>query len=243
MLRPFRDHQVVGVKGAYRTRQRGPIAQFVQLEYESRYELAKRRETIDLVDTYAAAYRRSAFQKAGGFDTIFATAAGEDTDFSFRLAERGARLVFQPDAIVYHLHPDTLRSYCQRKFVNAKSRVLIYRRFPRKALRDSHTPQDLKAQMLFFSLLSLAIAVVALGLASWYLILAPLGLLVLSEIPFLVHALRRNLTVSLLAPVLLLFRAAALTSGFSLGVVMLLHRLLCSAPGDRRATRSRKKRP
>jgi len=46
------------------------------------------------------------FLSNGGFDTTLKEA--EDTEFSFRLAERGYRMVLVPGAITYHTHPESL---------------------------------------------------------------------------------------------------------------------------------------
>ncbi len=47
---------------------------------------------------------RSLWNKLGGFDPTFPTAAGEDADFSFRARQSGADLIFTPKAIVEHRH-------------------------------------------------------------------------------------------------------------------------------------------
>ena len=58
----------------------------------------RRRTQIDFIDTYSAGYRREIFLENGGFDPIFTTASVEDQEFSFRLAQKGYRLVFVPGA-------------------------------------------------------------------------------------------------------------------------------------------------
>jgi len=58
MLKPFVTPEVVGAKGAYRTRQPEILARFVQIEYEDRYMLMGLQPTIDFIDTYSAAFRR-----------------------------------------------------------------------------------------------------------------------------------------------------------------------------------------
>ena len=64
MTEPFeQDMSVIGVKGAYRTRQREIAARFVQFEYEDKYDKMKKDETIDFIDTYSAAFRRDIFLK------------------------------------------------------------------------------------------------------------------------------------------------------------------------------------
>jgi len=75
MTEPFRDAEVVGAKGVYRTRQAEPVARFVQLEYEDRYVRTSRQEYIDFVDTYSAAYRRDIFLANGGFFAVLGLSA------------------------------------------------------------------------------------------------------------------------------------------------------------------------
>lgn len=56
-----------------------------------------------------SSYRRNVLQKLGGFDTFFRV-SGEDMDFSFRLRRAGFRLVYHPEAKVYHLRADDYQS-------------------------------------------------------------------------------------------------------------------------------------
>ncbi len=118
---------------------------------------------IDFVDTYSAAYRREVFLANGGFDTIFPTASVEDQELSFRLAEKGYRLVFVPAARVYHRHNPTLRAYVRRKFYIGYWKALLAAWHPARMVRDSHTPQTLKVQM---ALAAAALGGAALGLAA-----------------------------------------------------------------------------
>jgi GT2 family glycosyltransferase len=210
---------VVGAKGVYRTQQRELVARFVQAEYEDRYDRMRTLETLDFVDTYSAGYRRDVFLTSGGFDTSFPTASVEDQEFSFRLAEAGHRLVFVPDAQVFHVHDRTPGEYARRKFWIGYWKVRVMREHPNKLVRDSHTPQMLKLQM---GLALLGALLVVGGVLSWWLALAGLaawaGLLV-SGLPFLVKLLRRDPTVMLVAPLLLFVRAWALGLGFLVGLL------------------------
>ncbi|MFN8472911.1 MAG: glycosyltransferase [Anaerolineae bacterium] len=54
-----------------------------------------------------AAYRRRALFTVGGFDTALRTNA-EDVEMGTRLRRAGFRLVYTPDAVVYHQRADTL---------------------------------------------------------------------------------------------------------------------------------------
>ena len=217
MLRPFEGQDVVGVKGAYRTRQRGVLPRFVQCEYEERYERMARLKQIDFVDTYSAGYRRQIFLAEGGFDTAYPNASVEDQEFSFRLAERGYKMVFTPKAIVYHRHPETVRAYLRRKFNIGYWKVRVLRRHPGKAAQDSHTPQSLKIQM---ALAVILVPLLALVLASdWFCSLALLTvvLYLASTLPFVIKTIRENPLVGVVSPVLLFLRALALSLGMFKG--------------------------
>ncbi|MBM4457876.1 MAG: glycosyltransferase [Chloroflexi bacterium] len=221
----FTDPAVAGAKGAYLTRQRGLIPRFTQLEYEERYDRMAGVETIDFVDTYSAAYRRDVFLSNRGFDTIFPTASVEDQELSFRLAEKGYRLVFIPTAQVYHRHNPTLRAYVRRKFLIGYWKALLARWHPGRMLRDSHTPQTLKLQMGLAALTLAGLAAAAAAslviggcwLPGW--IGAAVAAFLASEIPFLVKVWRRDRQVMLPAVGLLWVRAAALAAGFAAGLI------------------------
>jgi glycosyltransferase involved in cell wall biosynthesis len=55
-------------------------------------------------------YRAAVLRQVGGFDTFYSGAAGEDMDVGYRLIDRGHRLYYTPDAIVYHQRTDTAES-------------------------------------------------------------------------------------------------------------------------------------
>ena len=219
MAEPFRDPEVVGAKGVYRTRQRNLVARFVQQEYEHKYARMVGRDRIDFVDTYSAAYRRDVFLANGGFDPLFPTASVEDQEFSFRLARKGYRLVFVPDAVVYHRHDRSVAEYWRRKFRIGYWKALLLRWHPERAVRDSHTPQTLKAQIVLTGA-SLALLPLApfLPPARWALA-ALSGLFLLTAVPFLLHLLRRDPALTLIALPMLLVRALALGTGMAAGIV------------------------
>ncbi|MBN1178002.1 MAG: glycosyltransferase [Anaerolineae bacterium] len=217
MTAPFADPAIDGAKGVYRTRQRAWVARFVQLEYEEKYDRMARQETIDFVDTYAAAYRRRVFEQGQGFDVAFPRASGEDVEFSYRLARQGRRLLFAPGAVVFHHHVDTLGKYARRKYHVGFWRVRMYRLHPDKALSDSHTPQTLKVHI---ALVGAMLACLALGSVQRGFLIAAAGLLAAfcaSTVPFVVKALRRDPRIALVAPGLLFLRALALGIGVLAG--------------------------
>jgi glycosyltransferase involved in cell wall biosynthesis len=214
------DGGAVAAKGAYLTRQRELVARFVQVEYEDKYDHMAREPEIDFVDTYAAGYRRDVFLAHGGFETVFPVASVEDQEFSFRLARRGYRMVFVPEARVYHWgHAQDVWSYGRKKFRIGYWKVMVHRRHPDKLWRDSHTPQVLKAQILLAGLATLGLVAGLAWPALWWASGVLALLFLLTTVPFVRKAWRKDVQVSLVSPGLLLVRALALGTGFAAGLV------------------------
>jgi len=117
IILPFElENQIAGVQGSYETKQKEFISQFAQVEIETRYRKMVKNKYIDFIGTYAAAYKKDVFQKIGGFDEGFPLASGEDIDLSYRLYQEDFRMVFVPEAFVYHRHPAKLVLYLKSKF-------------------------------------------------------------------------------------------------------------------------------
>jgi len=217
MARPFADPEVVGVKGTYLTRQRELVARFVQIEYENKYDRMARQERIDFVDTYSAGYRRDVFLANGGFDTTFPTASVEDQELSFRLARKGYKMVFAPKARVYHRHDVSLEEYARRKFNIGYWKALLTQWHPERLVRDSHTPQILKLQIILLGLGALGLLAVPIWPRSLWIAGGMADLFLVSAFPFVAKAATKHLAVAVVSPLLLALRAASLGLGFALG--------------------------
>jgi GT2 family glycosyltransferase len=219
MLEPFENPEVVGAKGVYRTRQKSLVARFVQIEYEDKYRLMARLPDIDFIDTYSAAFRRDRFLEMTGYDTSFPLACAEDIELSYRMSARGWKMKFAPNAIVYHTHPDTLSKYLKKKYKFAFWRVLAVRKNRSKAMKDSHTPQLMKLQLLFAPALVFSIIV---DLAMSPRITTSAVVLVgffLTTLPFAMRAVRKEPVVAVLSPILLAMRAGAQFLGVISGLI------------------------
>ncbi len=220
MLAAFEQPEIAGAKGAYRTRQTERVARFVQLEYEDKYDRMAHQARIDFIDTYSAGYRRAVFLENGGFDTTFSTASVEDQEFSFRLAQRGCAMVFNPAARVYHLHDGSLGEYARRKFGIGYWKALVMRKHPDKIVRDSHTPQTIKLQMLLLGLLGVSSAALLSWprVAVWAVGITAAGF-VFSAMPFVGKIARRDPGALPVALPALVVRAAALGAGLVAGSI------------------------
>jgi cellulose synthase/poly-beta-1,6-N-acetylglucosamine synthase-like glycosyltransferase len=219
MLAPFVDPEVVGTKGVYRTRQNSIAARFVQIEYEDRYRMMARFPYIDFIDTYSAAFRRDRFLEMTGYDTSFPVACAEDIELSYRMSARGWKMKFAPQAMVYHTHPDTLSKYLKKKYKFAFWRVLAVRKNPGKGIKDSHTPQIMKLQLLFGPTLLLAMVFDLVVRPSIMVSALVLGAFVLSTLPFSVRAFKKDPLIGALSPALLAARACAQVLGVAAGLI------------------------
>jgi glycosyltransferase involved in cell wall biosynthesis len=219
MLGPFKDPDVVGAKGVYRTRQKSLAARFVQIEYEDKYRLMAGQSGIDFIDTYSAGFRRDRFLEMTGYDTSFPVACAEDIELSYRMSARGWKMKFVPAAIVYHTHPDTLSRYLKKKYKFAFWRMLAVRKNPGKGVKDSHTPQIMKIQLLFAPTLLLAVIFDLAARPTVSVSALVLAGFLLTTLPFTLRAIRKDPIVGILSPILLAARACAQVLGVAAGLM------------------------
>jgi glycosyltransferase involved in cell wall biosynthesis len=219
MLKPFEYPNVAGVQGAYKTKQKELPAIFTQIEIEDRYDLMKTHPKIDWIGSYSAAYLKRAFMQAKGFDENFPTASGEDPELSFRISKLGYRLEFNQNAIVYHNHPKTFAEYFKKKFFRAYYRVLLYKKHPKKAIKDTYTPQIMKIRIALIGLLILAIIAGTQKNTLNFIALIITTLILLSTAPFTAKAFEKNKKAGAIAPIILIARDTMFLAGLALGAI------------------------
>jgi cellulose synthase/poly-beta-1,6-N-acetylglucosamine synthase-like glycosyltransferase len=214
MAAAFADPELAGASGEKKTRQTNLWARLIQIEYDFKYARLATHPTIDFVDSSTAGYRREIFLSNGGFDTKLKEA--EDVEFSFRLAERGYRMILLPEAITYHTHPESLMHYLTRKFQYARGRAIVYTIYPAKAASDTRTPQAQKLQMIIApALLALALLAVFWNVLGWVVVLITL-IFIATTLSFVKYSWQRDEQVALVTP--LTYWLAAISSG--LGAVV-----------------------
>lgn len=86
--------------------------------------------TVSYVPSAAIICRRSALEQVGGFDESLT--CGEDVDLCWRLVEVGARLRYEPIALVAHDHRTRLRDWFARKAFYGESAAPLATRHPGK---------------------------------------------------------------------------------------------------------------
>ena len=213
MVEPFKDPEIVGAKGFYKTKQQEKIARFAQVEYDIKCSMLKKEHYIDFIDTYSAAYRRDVFLNVGGFDVIYTTASGEDSELSYKLALKGYKMVAVHNAFVYHLHPDTVFKYLKKKYRNAYWRVVTWKKYPLKIVKDSHTPNSYKLEVVLTPLIFLSLLVFIFWTKTLWLFLIFIFFFLLNEVSFLRKVYQLDSSIFWVCPFYLYLRGIAAAFG------------------------------
>ncbi len=177
---------------------------------------------VDFLGSFNVAYRRCAFEKAGGFDEDFRMASGEDNDLAYRLADAGERLRFVREAVVKHHHPDRLIPYLRSQMRHGFWRMKLYAKHPRRSGGDRYAGLS---DLLAPALLCLLAVTVALGLLVGFqtrvapALLFLFSVLLLSRFPVPLRMMRRARDPRMLTFVpIMLLRDGARAAGMIHGI-------------------------
>lgn len=90
-----------------------------------------------------ASLKRTFFERVGGFDERFPTAAVEDTELGVRLADAGLKLDYHPELLVLHDHPTTPAQSLRRSVAVGRSAALYNRMRPDRPHPGVQAPRGL----------------------------------------------------------------------------------------------------
>ncbi len=154
ILRRFTDPAVGGVAGnVIVANRRKPIEWMQQMEYLYGF-FFKRTDSlfnsVYIIGGAAAAYRRDALDRVGGFDHGIIT---EDIEMSTRLLSHGYKTRYAADAVVYTEGPSDFKSLCNQRLRWKYGRMLTFIKHRKLffSCRPEHNPY------LSFFLLPLAV--------------------------------------------------------------------------------------
>ncbi|MEW6271955.1 MAG: glycosyltransferase [Thermodesulfobacteriota bacterium] len=124
----FRSQDVGGVAGTIHAARTGTAIERYQAGRCIVAERAFAHPVLPFAQTANAAYRRSAFERIGGFDASIIY--GGDLDFSWRMQrETGLRLVYEACALVWHQHRSSTRGLFHLYAKNAIGNCLLAERY------------------------------------------------------------------------------------------------------------------
>lgn len=230
LVTPISRGESAGTVGRITSNQENRVANLIQIELDERYSQMKNREAVDFLNTGNCAFRKELLDDPA-FDERFLWL--EDVELSFRLAQKGHRMVFVENAVVDHPHPESFWQYLLRKFRYAVFAPIIYRRYPSKVLSDSRTPANRKLQLFslglgfLFGLVSLTMLFTPETLIEKaerpldLMLLLTLGLIgssLLFSLPLVFRAWKRSVGLGLIAPVFILAGNTAFILGTAWGI-------------------------
>jgi len=100
-------------------------------------------------------FSREAITKAGGFDSWFITA--EDIDLNMRAVDAGYKIVYNPNAVIYHRTKATVYRFFKQAFWNGAGRKQLTMKHGK--LWSSYDPLKMfKQKMTFWALVRLVVA-------------------------------------------------------------------------------------
>jgi len=120
LLRLLSDHPEIGAAGGRlvypdgRLQESGSVvfsdgsaANFGRDDLNPDLPLYRFVRDVDYCSAALMATRRSVFEEAGGFEAEYEPGYYEDTDYCFKLRDRGYRVVVQPESVVVHVEGGT----------------------------------------------------------------------------------------------------------------------------------------
>jgi cellulose synthase/poly-beta-1,6-N-acetylglucosamine synthase-like glycosyltransferase len=109
----------------------------------------KERVEVPFFTGNNVAYKRTSLEKVGGPDPRFRMGA-EDRDLTFRVAQTGATLVYDPSIVVEHHNDSTFWKFLRHQFDFGKGSYLFYTVTASLGKLPSRMPLSLYVGLLFF---------------------------------------------------------------------------------------------
>jgi glycosyltransferase involved in cell wall biosynthesis len=160
------DRSIDGVVGV---QTEAPAFENFSSDYKNlwlRYTYLKLRGDLSVLYSSVVAIRRDAFVQAGGFDAHYQRPNIEDSDLGKRLAEGGARLRVEPEALIVHIKHYDLWSLLVTDFYRSSGLMRVQLRDGfRRLARGNYTsiPTEFVASLVLAWLPPLALVAPGLG--------------------------------------------------------------------------------
>ena len=129
LIKQFNDEKIASVGGPNTTPEDdtefakcvGAVLSFLS-KPGARYGLVADRATWTFHNSGCnAAYRKDVIEEAGGFNNKLVTC--EDEEMDYRIGEKGYKLLFTPDAVVYHYRRPTWKRFYKQAYKYAVGRM------------------------------------------------------------------------------------------------------------------------
>lgn len=100
------------------------------------------KKTTLWVSGGSGAFKKSIFEKLGGFDEIYKPFYWEDIDLSYRALKSGYRVLFEPKSIIHHRHETTIGRFFDKSYIETisyrNSFIFVWKNITDKTLICNH---------------------------------------------------------------------------------------------------------
>ena len=231
LVKYLNDPKVAGASGTVETWNKNELVPRV-IGYELNYRYSRLPNTVERVATMNLLLKTEFIHEIGGFDETLPTQY--DTDLGARLAEAGFKIAFDPNAICYHFHRQTLFAFFKQQYKYGQNTWKLYFKHPKLAKGDKITDWWMNIQPIIYGI---AVILFLISVGTNFSLIPTLifgSIVIITVIQYVISAARisyifRDFSAMYLI-VIYFTRALAWTVG---GVISLVNTILLTGSGDR----------
>ena len=147
LVKHLDDPKVAGASGTVETWNSDKLVPRV-IGYELNYRYRRLPDTVERVATMNLLLKKKVTMEIGGFDEALHTQY--DTDIGARLAEACYKIAFDSEAICYHFHRPTLRTFFKQQYKYGQNTWKLYFKHPKLARGDKITDWWMNIQPILY---------------------------------------------------------------------------------------------
>jgi cellulose synthase/poly-beta-1,6-N-acetylglucosamine synthase-like glycosyltransferase len=168
LVKHLDDPKVAGASGTVETWNKNKLVPRV-IGYELNYRYRRLPKTVERVATMNLLLKTKVTQEIGGFDEDLATQY--DTDIGARLAKAGYKIAFDIEAVCYHFHRPTLRTFFKQQYKYGQNTWKLYFKHPKLARGDKITDWWMNSQPILYGV---AVILLIISLVTNFLLIPSL---------------------------------------------------------------------
>jgi glycosyltransferase AglI len=216
VIEALNDPKAAGATGVILTANKNKlIPRIIGYELQDRYE--RMPKEIKRAATMHIVYRKKVLEEISGFNEKLKT--GYDAEIGYRINDAGYKIIFVPEAKVWHNHRETLCAFFKQQYEYGKFAVIRYLKLPKMLKGDNVSSFWMISQPLFYTASLLLFIVRLFYKFSWYLIFAPIILLFVA---YFISAFRLSLKYKDASAIFTIIIYIVRPIGWSLGALVQL---------------------
>ena len=217
IMRSFTKADIAGVAGSYGIANPGnKLANAIHKEIIFRHKNLMPQFPKSF-GSYNFGARKKVFDQLHGFDETYRCASGEDNDLSYRMLKAHYKILFNPEALVYHFHPTQLLRYLTGQFHHGFWRAKMYQNFPQMMKGDDYTfwKDIIEVPLVYCIFLAVGLSFIGVKFLGWIGLSASVFLLSIQLI--FSFRFQKGLQESIYYSLVMFLRSFFRTFGFSSG--------------------------